>query len=106
METKDNASGAWRPNELAAARQQINQIDDQIVKLLAQRFDAVTKVNEAKQSADLPVMDQGREDQVLDRVTNKDPNPETHVYMRQIFETIMKNSRDYQTHLTNTDSNH
>ncbi len=35
METNENDSGAWQPNELTAARQQINDIDDQIVKLLA-----------------------------------------------------------------------
>ncbi|GAX01524.1 chorismate mutase [Secundilactobacillus silagei] len=106
METKDNATGAWQPNELTAARQQINDIDDQLVRLLAQRFEAVTKVNEAKKTANLPIMDHGREDQVLDRVTGNDPNPETRAYMRHIFATIMKNSRDYQDYLTKINRNH
>lgn len=106
MDTKNNASDAWQQGELAAARQKINQLDDQIVHLLAQRFDAVTKVNEAKLAADLPVMDHGREDQVLDRVANQDPNPATRAYMRNIFKTIMKNARDYQDVLKNQKSNH
>lgn len=100
METNENESGAWQPSELTAARQQINDIDDQIVSLLAQRFEAVTKVNEAKAAANLPIMDHSREDQVLDRVAGKDPNPETRAYMRNIFATIMSNSRDYQDYLT------
>lgn len=106
METNENESGAWQPSELTAARQQINDIDDQIVKLLAQRFEAVTKVNEAKAAANLPIMDHNREDQVLDRVTSMDPNPETKLYMRNIFATIMKNSRDYQDYLTKTNQTH
>lgn len=106
MATNKNDSGAWQPNELTAARQQINDIDDEIVRLLAQRFDAVTKVNEAKAAANLPIMDHGREDQVLDRVMGNDPNPETRIYMRNIFATIMENSRDYQDYLTKTNQTH
>ncbi|WP_235995442.1 chorismate mutase [Secundilactobacillus yichangensis] len=106
MATNENDSGAWQPNKLTAARQQINDIDDEIVRLLAQRFDAVTKVNEAKAAANLPIMDRGREDQVLDRVMGNDPNPETRIYMRNIFATIMKNSRDYQDYLTKTNQTH
>ncbi|GAX06658.1 chorismate mutase [Secundilactobacillus pentosiphilus] len=106
MVTNENDSGAWQPSELTAARQQINDIDDEIVRLLARRFDAVTKVNAAKAAADLPIMDHGREDQVLNRVMADDSNPETRIYMRHIFETIMKNSRDYQDYLTKTKQIH
>lgn len=102
MEAEDQASSAWQPDELAAARQQINDIDDQIVALLTKRFEAVTQVNEAKRVAHLPVMDHSREDQVLDRVANQDTNPETRAYMRNIFKTIMKNARDYQAQLKQT----
>lgn len=106
MVTNENDSDAWQPSELTAARQQINDIDDEIVRLLAQRFDAVTKVNDAKAAADLPIMDHGREDQVLNRVMANDSNPETRIYMRHIFEAIMKNSRDYQDYLTKTRQTH
>ncbi len=51
-------------------------------------------------------MDHNREDQVLDRVTSTDPNPETKLYMRNIFATIMKNSREYQDYLTKTNQTH
>lgn len=102
MVQNEDETGAWQPSELAAARQQINDIDDEIVTLLAQRFAAVTKVNEAKAAANLPIMDHGREDQVLNRVTSQDPNPATKRYMRNIFATIMKNSREYQDYLTKT----
>ncbi|MCH5463370.1 chorismate mutase [Lactobacillus sp. LC28-10] len=102
MVTNEDETGVWQSNQLTAARKQINDIDDEIVALLAQRFDAVTKVNEAKAAANLPIMDHGREDQVLDRVTGQDSNPATKRYMRNIFATIMKNSREYQDFLTKT----
>lgn len=99
----ETEKGAWQPNQLAAARQQINQIDEQLVDLLTQRFEAVIQVNQAKQTAHIPVMDQGREDQVLDRVAQSDPNPATRAYMQDIFKTIMRNSRAYQAQLKKDD---
>lgn len=98
--TKSMESTSEQPKMLTVARQRINTLDQQIVGLLAQRFDAVTMVNEAKRTANLPVMDHGREDQVLDRVAQLDPNPATRKYMRDIYQHIMRNSRDYQDDLT------
>lgn len=88
-----------QPEALAEARRQINRIDSELVALLAERFDAVTQVNDAKQAANLPVMDHGREDQVLKRVADKDPNPQTRQFMQAIFKTIMAESRNYQDQL-------
>ncbi|WP_065101424.1 MFS transporter [Secundilactobacillus collinoides] len=89
-----------RQASLTTARKEINHLDKDIVKLLAKRFDAVTMVNEAKRASNLPVMDHGREDQVLKRVAENDPNPETRAYMQDIYTHIMRNSREYQAKLT------
>ena len=43
--------------ELDQARQEINRINQQLVKLLEQRFTAVTKVNNYKVAHQLPILD-------------------------------------------------
>ncbi|VDG25943.1 MFS transporter [Lactiplantibacillus mudanjiangensis] len=78
-------------------RQQINQIDQQIIHLLNQRFDTVTTIGELKQAAQLPVLDASREAVVLDRVAQKSQAAAHTPYLQAIYEAIMANSRAYQT---------
>jgi len=82
---------------LAHERQHINQIDQQIVHLLNQRFDTVTTIGTLKQAAQLPVLDQQREERVLDQVANKSQTAAHTPYLQAIYQAIMLNSRAYQT---------
>lgn len=83
-------------NQLAAAREQINSIDDQLVKLLEQRFQAVTQVNEYKRAHDLPILDSHREEQVLEKISDQVKYPQLIPHLQAIFKVIMKQSREYQ----------
>ncbi|ETY74656.1 chorismate mutase [Lactiplantibacillus fabifermentans] len=82
---------------LTSQRQQINQIDHQIIKLLNQRFETVTTIGELKQQAQLPVLDASREQRVLDRVAQQSQQAQHTPYLQAIYKTIMANSRAYQT---------
>ncbi|BDZ30551.1 MFS transporter [Lactiplantibacillus sp. WILCCON 0030] len=82
---------------LAHERRQINQIDQQIVKLLNQRFETVTVIGELKQASQLPVLDAKRETIVLDRVASQSRKAAHTPYLQAIYQAIMANSRDYQT---------
>lgn len=83
-------------NELTTARKQINAIDSQLVKLLQQRFQAVTQVNEYKRTHDLPILDSHREQRVLDRIADEAGDAQLTPYLQAIFQSIMKQSREYQ----------
>lgn len=83
-------------NKLADARQKINDIDQQVAKLLEARFKAVVAVNAYKQEHQLPVLDSNREEQVLARVAEHIADPATVPYIQNIFKEIMHQARKFQ----------
>lgn len=85
--------------QLQEARQRINDIDSDLVQLLEQRFDAVISVNQYKKRHHLPILDNSREQRVLDQVTSLASNQATTPYLRAIFQEIMHQSRRYQDNL-------
>lgn len=100
---------AWAlhmPVTLNQERQRINHIDRQIVRLLNQRFDTVTTIGELKQQQQLPVLDQQREQRVLQQVAVKSTQTAHTPYLQAIFQAIMHNSRAYQTELHKEDMKH
>lgn len=88
--------------ELNQARQEINRINQQLVKLLEQRFTAVTKVNNYKVAHQLPILDQQREQSILNKVTTETSDPAT-PFIAAIFQDIMKQSRQYEQALRKED---
>ena len=53
--------------ELNEIRQNIDQIDDQLVKLFSQRMDCVRQVAEAKRQTGKPIRDHARERAIVNR---------------------------------------
>jgi chorismate mutase len=56
------------PNELAQARQIIDEVDAELVRLLAKRSRAVVGVTRYKEEHGLAVTDAGREERMLARI--------------------------------------
>ena len=54
-------------------RKRIDELDDQILKLLDERAGVVSDVARAKREANLPTYDPERERQVLDRLAARGP---------------------------------
>jgi chorismate mutase len=52
-------------------RAQLDQIDDNIVDLLADRFKLISQVSAYKKAKGMPVYQSGRENEILDRVVGK-----------------------------------
>ena len=52
-------------------RNQIDQIDDQLIELLAKRFEVVKQVGIYKKETDTPSLQPGRWQEVLDKRTRK-----------------------------------
>ena len=58
-------------DSLDEIRRQLDRIDDQIVELLGQRFELISKVSTIKKSQGMDVYQSNREQQILDRVLAK-----------------------------------
>lgn len=89
--------------ELEQARQDINHINHQLVALLEQRFTAVTKVNDYKVAHQLPILDQQREQAILDEVTDQVADSAKAPFIATIFQEIMHQSRHYEQTLRKED---
>lgn len=83
-------------NELEQARQSINRLNAALVKLLEERFTAVTQVNHYKEEHHLPVLDAQRETAVLKQVEAAVADPQKAPFIAAVFEEIMHQSRAYE----------
>ena len=74
---------------LSSSRQRIDHIDDQIVKLLNERAAVVREVGVAKTRFHAPAGAPGREEQVLQRVSNQARAPLSPEAVRKIYQTVL-----------------
>lgn len=76
-------------------RQQIDNIDDQIVTLYRERMQLSKKVAEEKNKSGKGVTNRIREKEILNRVTDA-VDDDIKVYTKQVFETLFDTSKAYQ----------
>ncbi len=81
---------------LEKLRQEINQIDDELVVLLEKRMKLVNQVATYKQETGKVVLDTKREEVILGRVVDHVENPAYKNTILATFKDILKNSRAYQ----------
>jgi|GEM_PF-401299 len=74
--------------DLKDFRNKIDEIDDKIIELLTQRFSVVKEVGEYKKLHGLEVLNQGREAEILNKITDK--------YILNIYAEILKSCREMQ----------
>jgi chorismate mutase len=93
-------SGAARPPEAPAIeramsrlRENIDQVDSVLVKLLNQRARWALEIGEVKKDAGLPIYQPDREKQVLSRVQSQNRGPLGEAAMQRLFERIIDESR-------------
>jgi len=77
-------------------RQEIDQIDDQIVKLLEERMHLVEGVVAYKKSSGKPILDTKREEVIFEKVKNRVEDKRYQETIVATFSDILKRSRDYQ----------
>ena len=83
-------------NKLDKARAQIDSIDQQMAKLYESRLDAVKDVIAYKIENNLPTLDSGREQVVIEKNLNFIQNPDYKEYYEHFIKFIMKESKAYQ----------
>ena len=77
-------------------RQEIDQIDNQIVKLLEERMHLVEGVVAYKKASGKPILDTKREEVIFDKVRNRVEEKRYQETIVATFSDILKRSRDYQ----------
>ena len=77
-------------------RQEIDQIDDQIVKLLEERMHLVEGVVAYKKASGKPILDSKREEVIFEKVKNRVEDKRYQEIIVATFSDILKRSRDYQ----------
>ena len=79
-------------------REEIDKIDDQLSKLYLKRMDICKSIGEEKAKENLPVNVSKRENDVLSRIC-KGVDEEKIVYLKQLYDEIFLQSKNYQSSL-------
>ena len=82
--------------DLKELRGQIDEIDDQLVKLFCQRMDIAAQVAQYKKEQGLPILMPAREREKLQDVSQK-AGPEMAGYTRTLYTMLFELSRSYQS---------
>ena len=82
--------------DLKSIRQEIDQIDDQIVKLLEERMQLVEGLVAYKKASGKPILDSKREEVIFEKVKNRVEDKRYQETIVATFSDILKRSRDYQ----------
>ncbi len=77
-------------------RQKIDELDEQIVRLINQRAEAAQAIGELKRVADLPIYEPRREQDVLNHVRTANPGPLADAEMLHVYERIIDVMRTLQ----------
>ncbi len=78
---------------VAELRQRIDQIDDQLMKLLNSRSACAVEVGRIKRILGMAVYQPDREKWILDRVEKNNPGPLDSNALRRVFERVIDESR-------------
>ncbi len=87
--------------ELKDYRQQLDQVDDELVRLFARRMEIAAQIAAYKKEQGLPVLDVARERQKLLDVAEKSPE-EIREYTVSLYSLLMELSRSCQNRLLGT----
>lgn len=81
---------------LGKCREQIDELDVRILQLLNQRAGIVGQIGHIKQSAEMPIYEPKREDQVFENVTAHNAGPLSPDAVKRVFERIIDEMRKVQ----------
>ena len=82
--------------DLNQLRLEIDKIDDELVRLFAQRMDVSARIGDYKKAHDLPILVPAREAEKLTDVAQK-AGPEMAQYTRVLYAMLFELSRGYQS---------
>jgi len=80
-------------NEL---RKQINEIDEKMLDLFEKRMAVASQIGQYKKEHQLPVLDQSRENALLNMMIEKISDPSLKAYYEKFLKHLMELSKAYQ----------
>lgn len=86
-------------SKLDEAREIINHVDEEMIKLFKERMKASKMVAAYKSENNLPILDQKREDELIKRNISKLSSQELEKYYITFLEGVLTSSKDYQKDL-------
>jgi chorismate mutase len=84
------------PQRVEELRRRVNEVDDQLVRILNERARIVQELGKYKQESGVALFDPRREEEILRRVAEINEGPIYDTSMRDIFELIMHRIRDLE----------
>ena len=79
--------------KLEALRRRIDEIDEQLVKLLSERAACALEIGHEKKLAGMEIYQPSRESEVLAHVQSVNPGPLDDGAMRRLFERVIDEAR-------------
>ena len=89
--------------DLTKLREELDQIDSELTQLFIKRMNISARIAEYKKQNNMPVLDNVRELEILNRVANT-VGDKLETYARRLFSTIFDLSKSYQNQLMNHSS--
>ena len=77
-------------------RQKIDKLDEDIIQLLKRRMGISKEVGKLKEELDIPVEDKGREQEIIDRLTQQAGRNLSEEQLIRIFTAVFKSSKQVQ----------
>lgn len=83
-------------DEIFSLRKRIDRLDRRLSLLLLRRFRLVGRVGKLKRDKGYPILDGGREEDVLKKISARSSDPYTSDLLRQIYAGIFKVSYEIE----------
>lgn len=83
----------FRRMEISEWRNRIDELESMIIELLNKRASYAVEIGKIKKEKGLPVLDPVREQEILARVAAKTKGPLSPDAVREIFKTVMQETR-------------
>ena len=85
-------------NDLDGWRQRIDEIDQQLVKLLNERSNCAVEIGQIKKKLSQPAWSPEREAEILRNVVKANRGPLDNAAIRRLFERIIDEARSLERH--------
>ncbi|BCA79695.1 chorismate mutase [Desulfuromonas sp. AOP6] len=79
--------------DIDTIREEINRLDDELLKIFNLRADLALKIGEIKKERQLPVYDPEREKRIFQRMKTMNPGPLEDEAIVRLFERVIDESR-------------
>lgn len=82
-------------DKLKDLRDQIDSLDVQLIEILNKRAELALEVRYHKIEKGLPIHDEQREREIIDKINRINDGPLTEKHLREIYKTVLKCMKDF-----------